>query len=91
MSNMPIDWSKYTKIHRWICADPDDPKFAYCKYCEKRFMYGLSTVKRALHEKSQSHCEAMKRKLPNGNDESNADTNCEEHDRTANESTLKRY
>ncbi|CAD6993920.1 unnamed protein product [Ceratitis capitata] len=90
MSNMPIDWSKYTKIHRWICADPDDPKFAYCKYCEKRFMYGLSTVKRALHEKSQSHCEAMKRKLPNGNDESNADTNCEEHDRTANESTLKR-
>nr|XP_036217031.1 protein suppressor of variegation 3-7 [Bactrocera oleae]XP_036217032.1 protein suppressor of variegation 3-7 [Bactrocera oleae] len=64
--NMPIDWSKYTKFHKWICADPDDPKYAYCSYCEKRFMYGLSTVKKNLHEKSQSHCEAVKRKLING-------------------------
>lgn len=65
--NIPVDWSKYTKFHKWLCADPDDPKYAYCSYCEKRFMYGLSTVKKNLHEKSQSHCEAVKRKLINGN------------------------
>lgn len=64
---IPIDWSKYTKFHKWICADPDDPKYAYCSYCEKRFMYGLSTIKKNLHEKSQSHCEAMKRKQIDSN------------------------
>ncbi|XP_036323515.1 protein suppressor of variegation 3-7 isoform X4 [Rhagoletis pomonella] len=106
-NNIQVDWSKYTKIHSWICADPDDPKYAYCSYCEKRFMYGLSTVKRTLHEKSQSHREAIKRKQENGgvesnnttnklekkqqNEETNAELECDENERTANDSSLKRF
>ncbi|XP_067617439.1 protein suppressor of variegation 3-7 [Eurosta solidaginis] len=89
LSNMPVDWSKFTKIHSWICADPDDPKYAYCSYCEKRFMYGLSVVKRALHEKSQSHCEAMKRKL--GNREGNNGVATEANGYQQNESLNMEY
>ncbi|XP_053946457.1 protein suppressor of variegation 3-7 isoform X1 [Anastrepha ludens] len=104
-NNMPIDWSKYTKIHSWICADPNDPKYAYCSYCEKRFMYGLSSVKRTLHEKSHSHRDAVKRKLGEGkvngdstnkpdsmqqNEGENVEFECEESERAANDSNLKR-
>lgn len=69
-------------------------------------MYGLSTVKKNLHEKSQSHCEAVKRKLINGNMnndlENQAETghlnegdsvnfDADESDRSTVDNVLKRY
>ncbi|XP_075154855.1 suppressor of variegation 3-7 isoform X2 [Haematobia irritans] len=49
------DWDMYGKQHPWLIADPADPTFAYCKYCEKRVLYGSSAAKRATHENSIHH------------------------------------
>lgn len=49
------NWKLYTKQHPWLVSDPSDSAFAYCKYCEKRIMYGSSAAKRATHENSSQH------------------------------------
>ncbi|XP_073819098.1 suppressor of variegation 3-7 isoform X2 [Musca autumnalis] len=51
-SNM---WVVYAKKHPWLIADPTDETHAYCKYCEKRVIYGNSAAKRAAHENSAYH------------------------------------
>ncbi|KAL9897857.1 suppressor of variegation 3-7 isoform 1-T2 [Glossina fuscipes fuscipes] len=48
-------WSYYAKQHPWISGDPIDASVAYCKYCEKRFLYGHSSLKRITHENSAQH------------------------------------
>ncbi|XP_005176109.1 protein suppressor of variegation 3-7 isoform X2 [Musca domestica] len=49
------EWHLYTKQHPWLIADPSDKTQAYCKYCEKRLIYGNSAAKRATHENSVFH------------------------------------
>ncbi|XP_037806740.1 protein suppressor of variegation 3-7 [Lucilia sericata] len=49
------DWKLYAKNHPWLVPDPTDPSFAYCKYCDKRIIYGSSAAKRAVHENSSQH------------------------------------
>uniref|UniRef100_A0A1A9VKN9 BESS domain-containing protein n=1 Tax=Glossina austeni TaxID=7395 RepID=A0A1A9VKN9_GLOAU len=53
-------WSYYAKQHPWISGDPIDASIAYCKYCEKRFLYGHSSLKRITHENSAQHKVAEK-------------------------------
>ncbi|KAI8123073.1 Protein suppressor of variegation 3-7 [Lucilia cuprina] len=48
-------WKEYAKSHPWLVPDPTDPSFAYCKYCDKRIIYGSSAAKRAVHENSSQH------------------------------------
>lgn len=49
----------YADVHPWIIADPKDPNLAYCKVCQKRFMYGNSEIKRRNHENSEKHLAAI--------------------------------
>ncbi|XP_020811443.1 protein suppressor of variegation 3-7-like [Drosophila serrata] len=52
-------WAVYADLHPWMIADPEDPNLAYCKVCQKRFMYGNSEIKRKNHEKSEKHMSAL--------------------------------
>ncbi|KAH8292966.1 hypothetical protein KR054_001516 [Drosophila jambulina] len=52
-------WAMYADLHPWMIADPEDPSLAYCKVCQKRFMYGNSEIKRRNHEKSEKHIAAI--------------------------------
>ncbi|XP_034137404.1 protein suppressor of variegation 3-7 isoform X2 [Drosophila guanche] len=51
-------WSRFSELHPWLVADPEDPNFAYCSICLKRFMYGHSEIKRKNHENSEKHLAA---------------------------------
>lgn len=48
-------WEIFATAHPWIISDPENPAFAYCKYCDKRMIYGTSASKRATHENSLQH------------------------------------
>ncbi|KAH8242942.1 hypothetical protein KR032_003151 [Drosophila birchii] len=52
-------WAVYADLHPWMIADPEDPNLAYCKVCQKRFMYGNSEIKRRNHERSEKHMSAI--------------------------------
>ncbi|XP_017021468.1 protein suppressor of variegation 3-7 isoform X1 [Drosophila kikkawai] len=52
-------WAVYADLHPWMIADPEEPNLAYCKVCQKRFMYGNSEIKRKNHEKSEKHTLAL--------------------------------
>ncbi|XP_061396373.1 protein suppressor of variegation 3-7 [Musca vetustissima] len=83
-------WHVYAKKHPWLIADPSDETQAYCKYCEKRVMYGNSVAKRTTHENSAYH--KNKERNINGNDSreeerSNNDENSVEEENNDDEST----
>lgn len=56
----------YAKRHPWLIADPDEPEYAYCKYCKKRLYTAMHLTKRLIHERGMAHRTAVnshKRKL----------------------------
>uniref|UniRef100_A0A1I8PTI1 BESS domain-containing protein n=1 Tax=Stomoxys calcitrans TaxID=35570 RepID=A0A1I8PTI1_STOCA len=67
----PISWDVYAKQHPWLVADSSDPRFAYCKYCEKRVLFGNSAAKRATHENSIQHKNQAKQFKERGADGQN--------------------
>ncbi|XP_034664438.1 protein suppressor of variegation 3-7 [Drosophila subobscura] len=51
-------WARFSELHPWLVADPEDPNFAFCSICCKRFMYGHSEIKRKKHDSSEKHLAA---------------------------------